>query len=689
MRFIVADTFTDSLAKLGSRYQSPVKETAFDFQADPRNPGFRLEKLSYAKNKHFHSIRVNQDVRIILHREDDLTVLCYVDHHDNAYDWAERHQFGINDTTGAAQIIKTEKKIKEVIVERRKEPPLFDKYEDDYLLALGVPREWLDAVKVADEAAFLDYLMGSLPPEASERLMKLATGQPVARPVVPEDRDPFTHPDAQSRFLVVGQDTSVMQRALDAPWDRWVVFLHPSQREVVEKSYSGPARITGGAGTGKTVVALHRAARLARQNPDATILLTTFSKTLAARLEHNLARLLGDDAPERGRIEVTHLHSLAVTLWRKKHGRGFKSLTRSSDISERVREAAATVGETDLTPEFLRTEWELIIDTEGVRDWERYKTISRAGRGTPLGVRQRQQAWAVFAEMYNIINQKHERTWQQACYDVAADLAERDALPYDHVIADEIQDFGPAELRLLRALVPERANDLFLTGDLGQRIYKGKTSFLSAGIDIRGRSSILSVNYRTTEQIRRHADRLLPGVIADLDGKDEARAAVSLLSGPEPTFAFQDDVGDERTAAAMWLEQQLDDGYRPEDIAIFVRTNQLLRERAHKVAEQCGLSVHELSDDDEAQPGCLSVGTMHRAKGLEFKVVLVLGCEDKTVPYRSVYNKQPDDAAKQAFVEQEQNLLYVACTRARERLFVSSAGEPSRFLSTSLPQALS
>lgn len=681
MRFIIADTFTDSLAQLGSRYQGPVKETVFDFQADPRNPGFRLHKLKGDKN--FASVSVNMDVRIIIHREDDLTVLCYVDHHNPAYDWAERHQFSINDRTGAAQIIKTEKRIEEVVVREQKEPPLFGRYEDDYLLALGVPHEWLDAVKIADEDGFLNHLMESLPPEASERLSRLATGEPVPRPVVPEDRDPFAHPDARSRFLVVGQDTSVMQRALDAPWDKWVVFLHPSQREVVEKSYSGPARITGGAGTGKTVVALHRAARLAKQHPAAKILLTTFSKTLAARLEHNLALLLGDDAPERERIEVNHLHSVAMLLWQKKQERGFRPLMSSKDVSERVKEAATTVGETELSPEFLRAEWELIIDTEGVRDWERYRSISRAGRGTPVGARQRQQAWNVFEEMYNIIDRKHERTWQQACYDVAEDLAERDSLPYDHVIADEIQDFGPAELRLLRALVPEQDNDLFLTGDLGQRIYKGKTSFLAAGIDIRGRSNILSVNYRTTEQIRRHAEKLLPSVIADLDGKGEPRAAVSLLSGPEPTLAFEKGVDDEQGAAVTWLKTQLDNGYRPEDIAIFVRTNRLV-DRAKKVAKQCDLSVHDLKDDDEAQPGCLSVGTMHRAKGLEFKVVMVLGCEDDTVPYRSVYNKQPDDAAKQTFIEQEQNLLYVACTRARERLFVSSAGEPSRFLSTSL-----
>jgi superfamily I DNA/RNA helicase len=458
------------------------------------------------------------------------------------------------------------------------------------------------------------------------------------------------------------------------------VFLHPSQRQVVYEDYSGPARVTGGAGTGKTVVALHRAARLAREYPEAKILLTTFSKTLAARLQQNLERLVGVEAPELERIDVTNLHNLAVERWNTETGSIFKPFHPHEGLLDLVHEAIEATGGSGFSADWLRAEWETIIDTEGIRCWEEYQDFPRAGRGSPLSVGQRREVWPVFEHIRNALEKRGERTWQGLCYDTAARVSRLDQPLYDHVIADEIQDFGPAELRLLRALTPEADNDLFVTGDLGQRIYKGKTSFLGAGIDIRGRSTILDINYRTTEQIRRYADKILPAGLSDADGVTEARTSVSLHSGPEPTFAFESNAQREIEAAAKWLQKQLSNGFKPEEIAIFVRTNKLVRERPEHVVGKCGLQSYELRDDEPPRSKCVSIGTMHRAKGLEFRAVLVMGCEDDVVPYQSAYSKQPDTEARAAFLDREQNLLYVACTRARDRLFVSGAGEKSRFL---------
>ncbi len=206
---------------------------------------------------------------------------------------------------------------------------------------------------------------------------------------------------------------------------------------------------------------------------------------------------------------------------------------------------------------------------------------------------------------------------------------------------------------------------------------------MGAGIDIRGRSTVLKLNYRTTEQIRRFADTLLPPVIHSLDGDNEERQGVSILSGPAPKFALERSVKDELAAVEKWLRKQLSSGFKPHEVAIFARTNNLIRDRVKHVVSRCGLNYHELSDHEPPREKRISVGTMHRAKGLEFKVVVVMGCEDAQLPLQSVLRGMPDEPSKATFCEQERNLFYVACTRARERLLVSCAGEPSRLMSGS------
>ena len=310
------------------------------------------------------------------------------------------------------------------------------------------------------------------------------------------------HPDAQRRFRVIDNQQELRQ-ALDFPWDQWIVFLHPTQRAVVERSFNGPARVTGSAGTGKSVVALHRAAWLARQNPKARILLTTFSKTLATRLAQNADILLGKSA-ERAQIEVEHLHKIARDLWVKKKGRPFLALT-AKRLAVLMEAAQATVdGATKFSVSFLRNEFEGVVDPTGITTWEQYKSASRANRGTPLGARQKLTIWHVFENLLQLLAKENLNTWNSLCYQAAQSTGP----VYDHVIADEVQDFGPAELRFVRALAAPGKNDILLCGDSGQRIYKSRTSLLSCGLDVRGRSTQLKINYRTTQQIRRFADSL-------------------------------------------------------------------------------------------------------------------------------------------------------------------------------------
>jgi hypothetical protein len=678
VNFILAKTFTDSLAKLDTPLQAQVKAAVFDFQQSPKLPGFQFHRIDRAKDKHMWSARVNDDLRMVIHHTDDRMVFCYVAHHDDAYSWGERRRIEPNPVTGAAQFVEIKERVEEItktiVREVVRDAALFERHERDYLLALGVPLEWLDAVHTVDMAG-LEKLEPHLPAEAFERLLQLACGEPVPRPVLAPAADPYAHPDARRRFVVL-DDRAEFRRALEHPWEQWLVFLHPTQRAVVQRRFQGPARVTGSAGTGKSVVAIHRAADLAKEGPPGSVLLTTYSRTLAARLAQNLALLLPDDGA-KPRVQVTHLHKLAVNLWTKATGRPF-NLFKGADLpgclGDALRRASPKVG---LTVPFLRAEWESVVDPWGIRTWEGYRAAPRAGRATPMGLKQRMEVWKVFDALHTIQRERHQMSWSQVCYEAAQGFGSKP--PFRHVIADECQDFGPAEFTLLRSLAPLAADDLFLCGDAGQRIFRGKFTWGGLGIDVRGRSTRLKVNYRTTEQIRRFADALIPSTIDEGDGEDGTRATVSVLSGPAPESRACASVAEEVAAVAAWVKALLGDGYAAREIAVFGRTEGVLKERAMKALEAAGVGVHALDDETPLSSTEASVGTMHRAKGLEFRAVAVVGCEEGVLPLPKAL-EAVDDADRDAAVEQERQLLYVATTRARERLLITFSGRPSVFL---------
>ena len=295
--FRIADTFTASLARLSGEEQKAAKTTAFDLQVSPGNPGHSLHKLDGAKDKNFWSVRVSRDIRIIVHKTQSSLLLCYVDHHDNAYDWAERRKLETHPTTGAAQLVQIRETVQEIVVpvyvdapvRALVQLPLFAHVAREDLLSYGVPEEWLKDVSAATEDSYLT-LAEHLPAEAAEALLQLATGgKPIARVAAAAVTNPFDHPDAQRRFRIM-TNVDELQRALEFPWDKWTVFLHPDQRQVVERENSGSARVSGSAGTGKTIVALHRAVHLARTHPEARVLLGTFSDILANALLSRLKR---------------------------------------------------------------------------------------------------------------------------------------------------------------------------------------------------------------------------------------------------------------------------------------------------------------------------------------------------------------------------------------------------------------
>lgn len=684
MEFRISDTFTDSLSRLTNEEQKRVKTTAFDLQMDPANPGMSFHKLDRARDKNFWSVRVSRDLRLIVHKTDESLLLCYVDHHDPAYAWAERRKLETHPTTGAAQLVEIRETVKEIVVPSYvpapapAAKPLFRNREDDELLRYGVPPEWLEDVRqVVTEDALLD-LAGHLPAEAAEALLELATGG-TPRPTQPASPtvNPFDHPDAQRRFRIMG-DVEELRRALDYPWEKWTIFLHPEQRQWVERSYNGPARVSGSAGTGKTVVALHRAVYLARMNPDARVLVTTFSETLATLLRNKLVRLV-EGQPRMGeRIEIYAMDALGQTLYERNVGP--VQLATNDLIQRLIDEAAAQVHDHKFSRQFLYTEWDQVVDAWQLTSWEAYRDVTRLGRKTRLPESQRSQLWRIFKRVRSQLAARNLLTTAELFSELAPVISARAYPPFDFAVVDEAQDLSVSQLRFLAALGGDRPEALFFAGDLGQRIFQQPFSWKQLGVDVRGRSRTLRVNYRTSHQIRTQADLLLDPEVSDVDGNAERRdQTISVFNGPEPEIQRFDDEEAEQTAVGAWLISQIDKGIAPEEVGLFVRSAKELQ-RAQKAVEHAEVSYQVLDEHMTARSGSISVSTMHLAKGLEFRAVAVMACDDEVIPSQVRIETVGDAADLKEVYATERHLLYVACTRARDHLLVTGVEPASEFL---------
>ncbi|MHB9005362.1 MAG: UvrD-helicase domain-containing protein [Limisphaerales bacterium] len=701
MDFLIADTFTDSLARLSRDEQKAVKTTAFDLQVSPASPGMSLHKLDKARDKHFWSVRVSADVRLIVHKTPGSLLLCYADHHDKAYDWAERRKLETHPKTGAAQLVEIRETVKEIVipvyvqqempaaanaVSERK--PIFAGTPDDELHGYGVPADWLADVKKATEDTLL-ALVGHLPAEAAEALLELATG---GRPTVRysmtsqaqglslalnDQASPFDHPDAQRRFRVM-TNVEELQRALDFPWEKWTIFLHPEQRQWVERDYTGPACVSGSAGTGKTIVALHRAVHLARTHPEARVLLTTFSDTLANALQTRLRRLLGNEPRLAERIDVHSLDAIGLRL-HKSHV-GPANMGSREVLRELIQESASAVASHKFGLHFLLTEWEQVVDAWQLENWEAYREVVRLGRKTRLPEAQRAVLWSIFERVRAKLSARKLITHAGMFSALAATLTKNEHVVFEFVVVDEAQDLSVAHLRFLAALSGARSEALFFAGDLGQRIFQQPFSWKALGVDIRGRSRTLRVNYRTSHQIRAQADRLLDPVVTDVDGNSEDRSdTISVFNGPPPETRVLSDESDEIKTVGAWLAEQAEAGVLPHEFGIFVRSEGQFH-RAQAAVKISGLPFKVLDEHVETTSGHVSISTMHLAKGLEFRAVVVMACDDEIIPLQERIETVGDAADLQEVYDTERHLLYVACTRARDHLLVTSVEPASEFL---------
>ncbi|MEW6404825.1 MAG: UvrD-helicase domain-containing protein [Chloroflexota bacterium] len=682
MEFRIADTFVDSLAKLNNQEQKAVKTTVFDLQINPASPGLNFHKLDRAKDPNFAAVRVNRDIRLIVHRSQGSLLVCYVDHHEEAYQWAQRRKLEIHPKTGAAQLVEIRESVQEIVTpsfvtKESSKPLLFAGIADYDLLSYGVPEEWLAAVHAADEDNILD-LADHLPGEAAEALLELATGgTPQIPQVAAPTTDPFDHPDALRRFRIMS-DLDELARALEYPWEKWTIFLHPEQRRIVERNYTGPARVSGSAGTGKTVVALHRAAYLAKNNPDTRVLLATFSETLANALKTKLKRLLHNQPQLGEQIEVYALNAIAERLYRLNIDK--PRLASPEIIRDLLADAAGKVSEHSFSPYFLMTEWEQIVDAWQLASWDAYQNVTRLGRKTKLPESRRATLWSIFERVQSALEEQGLITHSGLFNELTARYNAGQPSPFNFIVVDESQDISIPQLKFLAALSGNGPNTLFFAGDLGQRIFQQPFSWKTLGVDVRGRSQTLRINYRTSHQIRMQADKLLDPELSDVDGIIEKRGGtISVFNGPVPTIDTFRTAASEIEAVSQWLENRVSAGIKPDEIGVFVRSEAELP-RAKSAIESAGLAYKVIDEKITISAGNVSLCTMHLAKGLEFRAVVVMACDDEIIPLQERIEKVTDDSDLAEVYNTERYLLYVACTRARDHLLVTSVDPTSEFL---------
>jgi len=684
---------TEKADKEIDKLDRSVKGAMWDFmrkfRQDPANPGLRFKQLK--ADSRLYSARVTDDYRaLMLHVKDDEYVLVTVKHRSESYDNPERYAYQINQVTGGidfydmASLTGTVKSPAPA-----GPPPLFARYSQSQLIELGVGRPLLSTIgKITTEEQLLEFTE-CVPRLTADVLLALHDGasveevmEQVTAPVsVAEPVDPTDYAAAVARpASLVTTDDETLQAILQGGFERWQVYLHPVQRRVVERSYSGPARVSGGPGTGKTIVALHRVKWLVQRRSSGSsgkdVLFTTFNKNLAADLRQRLLLLGGKELLDR--VDVVNIDRLATQVVNEAQPGSRLHWMDDSKAIDLWREVLLELGETRWDAEFLHDEWSQVVLGHAITSRQEYFRARRAGRGRQLNRAQRAVIWELVEQFTKRLDEQNLWTFRRVAAYAARlerELAATREPRYRHIVVDEAQDLSSAHWMLLRAMVGRGPNDLFLAGDTHQRIYDNYVSLGSLGIEIRGRSSRLTLTYRSTHEILTAASRILGTESWDDmdDGTDSLDGYRSVLRGPQPEFRAYGSWHEELDGVLRQVREWTD---ADASIAVSVPTKKQV-EQVESYLTAHGVPAGSIGPDGPRLHDGVHVGTLQRFKGLEYQRMILAGITDAAVPGQRV---GADLARQQRELMRARSLLFVAATRARDALVISWNGQPSRFL---------
>ncbi|MBT0774292.1 AAA family ATPase [Kineosporia sp. J2-2] len=683
--------------------------------------GLHLEQVKNAADPRMRTIRITDFWRGVVLAPDPDTkdgqagtfLLVDVVPHDEAYAKAKKLLFSVNsatlglevrDVTVIDQLTKSMEIIETPPAPDRTPPPvlprLFAGVSDNDMQRLGVDEQVLQAVRLLTEHSQLSTFGPFFPEDQYEVLQLLSLGfsvDEVYQQVIVTRRpsEPVKPGESSLEKAIVSTPNRVrvitssdeLRQALEQPLIAWKTFLHASQRKVAyHPRFNGPVQVSGGPGTGKTVVALHRVKHLLDRYPGHRVLLTTYTNALADSLQENLRLVLDDDAERLERVHVSTVNRMAVAQIRKLKNASPSLLGDEDDrkIWRRIRK------DLDLpwSDQFLVQEYRNVVLAQQIRTLDAYQTADRPGRGAGLRRQsaQREQIWGAIERYHAETEAVGTMTHTAACQ-AAADIAFGHpgiAVQYDHVVVDEAQDLHPAQWRFLRAVAPEGPDDLFITGDPHQRIYDSQTSLSAVGIKVTGRSRRLRINYRSTEEILTWSTGILTGApISDMSGNghDSLTGYRSLLHGAPPVVTGHGTEAAEIDALVKQVLTWCDAGMETADIAICSRFRMPLLDKAAKALADAG--IKSVKVDSRPGPGVPGVrlATAHAMKGLEFRAVAVLGVTAKSFPFApGITAADVDQVQHDSDILRDRCLLFVACTRAREALAVSWSGPESSFI---------
>lgn len=689
----ISADFLTAFAALPRQIQGKVTEFINKFRNNPTSPGINYEKLNACKDKKICSVRIDDTYRGIVVRQPETGVylLLWIDHHDEAYAWARNKKCDVNPRTGAIQIYDLT--VEKQVIPAPERPMLFSKLRDSDLLDLGLPKEMISFARTIPDPQYFYEKKSCFPADTFELLSWIVEGIPLdevksllkeesdGKNVTDNLADALDSPESMKSFVVV-EGEEELRRIMAEPLEKWRVFLHPTQRKIVEKNYSGAARVLGGAGTGKTVVAMHRAKQLASQLKDKErILFTTYTANLASDIRDNLRKICSVE--EIRKIDVINLDAWVVQFLREN---GYPAEIVYDDKLARIWEDAVAANDFsgEFPVSFFEDEYNRIVIAQEAFTLEKYVKASRTGRGTRIDRRKRMQIWKVFEAYQNMLKEQKIRDINTAMYECRLLISRSTSEPrFKHIIVDEGQDLSINAYRLLRTIAGEdHENDIFIVGDAHQRIYKNKAALSKCGINVRGRSSILRINYRTTEEIRKVAFALLNGIsFDDLDDSfDTGDRCQSLMHGKAPQVQCFNNANEEFDAVLAEIKRLIANGVSAKNICVVARTHKLLDDYIALFTSN-GLRCYEIKGnkaDDRGLDG-IRVATMHRVKGLEFQYVFVVAVNKRIIPLASAID-HTDAVSEQETTTAEKCLLYVALTRAQKGAYISGYGNMSEFL---------
>lgn len=667
-----------------------MKLAVMELQLNPATPALQFHRIEKSKDKNFWSARVNQDIRLVIHKTDASFTICYVDHHDGAYDWAEKRRFETHPTTGAAQLVVVKEVIEErvarvtvvdeaIVSEAEPEEPIPLKYHlPEELLSYGIPAEWIVAIKKATVSELLEIAI-SLPEEAGETIITLATGGiPQPRVVVeaPTEEEALAHPDAQRRFIQI-ETPEQLEDWLTKPWDKWLDYLHPEQRDLVTRTYDKPFRVLGTAGTGKSLIALHRAEYLTKTDDNCRVLVASYSKVLVQNLKYRLRRLAIGQPAILDRIDLLAIDDVASKLYRSNQGK-MPAIIQKAVLDQTILDLARGMDKSlKLAPAFIKAEWYEVIDAFAVKNLESYKQHKRLGRKVALKPAQYDALWQLFTQVRHSIASSGQLTTPQLYYHTAAAINATSHLIYDHIIIDESQDLAPYHLSLLAAIAKQGQASMLFLGDDSQRVYQPLFLWSELGFDFKEEQQVLRINYRTGKAIIDYVEPLRDANVSAGYGIGPlSKQLLSKLEGQTPEVQLFATDEDEVASCVAWLQTR---NCKPGEVGLIVRSEAQIPQ-AKAVAQALDWPFKVIDEGQEQTLSSTTICTMPRSKGLEFAVVAILSCNEAVLPLESLYAEQGHFTDLQDFENMERYMLYVACTRTRDHLWVSGLKPGSIFL---------